>query len=37
MLISLSAPPGVGITGGGVSWPITLDPYKIKFSQDLKG
>jgi hypothetical protein len=31
------APPGAGITGGGVLWPMTPDPYKIKFSQDLKG
>jgi hypothetical protein len=31
------APLGAGITSGGVLWPITLDPYKINLSQDLKG
>jgi hypothetical protein len=31
------APPSAGITGGGVLWHITPDPYKIKLSQDLKG
>jgi hypothetical protein len=24
------APPGAGIIGGGMLWPITLDPYKVK-------
>jgi hypothetical protein len=33
----LEAPPDAGITGGGVLWPITSDPYKIKLSQNLKG